>query len=224
MICIEEIFKYKVHDKDKLLKYGFEYSGGIFTKRILILRKQFILCVLVTDSGQVSYKVYEVDTGEEYILVHVANAVGGFVREVREACENKLRDISNKCFTIEVLKAEQTKRMVHFIENDLGVKPEFLWEKYPNDAVFRVADNEKWFAIIMTVDRSKVGLPGHGNIEIIVLKDKPENVEGRVDGKKFFKAYHMNKKHWYTICLNGTVPDTEVQRLIVASYELVAKK
>lgn len=224
MICIEEIFKYKVPDKDKLLKYGFEYSEGIFTKHIPILRRQFILHVAVTDIGQVSYKVYEADTDEEYVLVHVANAVGGFVGEVRDACENKLRDVSDKCFTTEVLKAEQTKRMVNFIENNLGVKPEFLWKQYPNDAVFRVADNEKWFAIIMTVDRSKVSLPGHGNIEIIVLKDKPENVEARVDGKKFLKAYHMNKKHWYTICLDGTVSDTEVQRLIFASYKLVAKK
>lgn len=197
---------------------------GYSKKSIPILRKQFILYVAVTDRGGVSYKVYEKDTGEEYVLVHVSNAVGGFVGEVRGACEKKILDISNKCFATELLKAEQTKRIVSFIEDNFGAQPEFLWEKYPNYAAFRIADNEKWFAIIMTVDRSKVGLSGHGNIEIIVLKDTPENIEARVDGKKFFKAYHMNKKHWYTICLNGSVQDTEIQKLIFASYELVAKK
>ncbi len=224
MIDIEEIFRYKVPNKDKLFEYGFEYSEEIFKKRIPILRNQFLLYVVVTACDQVSYKVYEKDTGEEYVLVHVANAVGGFVGEVRDACEKKILDISNKCFDTEILKAEQTKRVVSFIENTFGSKPEFLWEQYPNYAAFRIADNEKWFAIIMTVDRSKIGLSGHGNIEIIVLKDTPENVEGRVDGKKFFKAYHMNKKHWYTICLNGMVQDTEIQKLIFASYELVAKR
>ena len=224
MIDIEEIFRYKVPNKDKLLEYGFEYSEGTFKKRIPILRNQFILYVVVTDCGHVFYKVYEEDTGEEYVLVHVASASGGFVGEVRDACEKKILDVSNKCFTTEILKAEQTKRVVSFIESKFGAIPEFLWEQYPNYAAFRIADNKRWFAIIMTVDRSKIGLSGHGNIEIIVLKDTPENVEGRVDGKKFFKAYHMNKKHWYTICLNGEVQDTEIQKLIFASYELASKK
>ncbi len=34
-------------------------------------------------------------------------------------------------------------------------------------------------------------------------------------------GYHLNKMHWNTIDLGGTVPDAEIKRLITHSYELV---
>ena len=37
-------------------------------------------------------------------------------------------------------------------------------------------------------------------------------------------GYHMNKKHWNTIEIEGGIPDAEIQKMIDHSYELVAKK
>lgn len=37
-------------------------------------------------------------------------------------------------------------------------------------------------------------------------------------------GYHMNKQHWNTIILNGTIPQGEIQRMIDHSYELVISK
>jgi len=34
-------------------------------------------------------------------------------------------------------------------------------------------------------------------------------------------GYHMNKKHWNTVTLDGSVPDDEVRQMIDESYELV---
>jgi len=36
-------------------------------------------------------------------------------------------------------------------------------------------------------------------------------------------GYHMNKKHWNTIILDGSIPDDEIFVLINDSYELVIK-
>jgi predicted DNA-binding protein (MmcQ/YjbR family) len=36
-------------------------------------------------------------------------------------------------------------------------------------------------------------------------------------------GYHMNKKHWNTIDIQGGIPDSEVRKMIDHSYELVAK-
>jgi len=36
-------------------------------------------------------------------------------------------------------------------------------------------------------------------------------------------GYHMNKKHWNTVQMDGGVPDTEVRRMINHSYDLVTK-
>ena len=36
-------------------------------------------------------------------------------------------------------------------------------------------------------------------------------------------GYHLNKRHWNTITLDGTVPEPELQRMIDDSYRLVVK-
>ncbi len=45
-----------------------------------------------------------------------------------------------------------------------------------------------------------------------------ESYEGILPG------YHMNKKHWNTILLNGSVPDKLIRELIDHSYELIRSK
>ncbi|MCP5100167.1 MAG: MmcQ/YjbR family DNA-binding protein, partial [Chloroflexi bacterium] len=36
-------------------------------------------------------------------------------------------------------------------------------------------------------------------------------------------GYHMNKRHWNTISLDGTIPTDEINRMIDDSYKLVVK-
>lgn len=36
-------------------------------------------------------------------------------------------------------------------------------------------------------------------------------------------GYHMNKEHWNSIILDGTVPEKEIQRMIAESYDLCNK-
>ncbi len=50
--------------------------------------------------------------------------------------------------------------------------------------------------------------------EAVMLRDI---FEGVVPG------YHMNKKHWNTVRLNGSVPAAEIERMIDRSYGLVVK-
>lgn len=37
-------------------------------------------------------------------------------------------------------------------------------------------------------------------------------------------GYHLNKRHWNTVTLDGSVPDTEVLELIDHSYDLVVAR
>jgi predicted DNA-binding protein (MmcQ/YjbR family) len=34
-------------------------------------------------------------------------------------------------------------------------------------------------------------------------------------------GYHLNKSHWNTVLLDGTVPDKEIKKMIIHSYEQV---
>mgnify|MGYP003622280154 CR=1 FL=1 len=62
------------------------------------------------------------------------------------------------------------------------------------------------------------GLKEEGIVEIIDLRIKPENLAELIDNQMYFPGYHMNKKHWFTICLDGSVPLEEIFRHIDSSY------
>ncbi|MEG0275399.1 MAG: MmcQ/YjbR family DNA-binding protein [Coprobacillus sp.] len=221
MIDIESIFRHKKPNQEKLVNNGFELSEHCYRKSFDIMQNQFNIIVTIANTGTVSYKVYETDTNEEYALVHVQNAHGDFVGTIRDACEKVLIDISDKCFNVEVYKAKQSRRVLHYIKDTYDIEAEFLWEKSSDSAAFRRKDNHKWFAIMMIIDKSKLGCSDHGNIEIIDLKDSPENVENYLDKDNYLKAYHMNKKHWYTICLDESIKDEELFSLIDKSYQCI---
>lgn len=36
-------------------------------------------------------------------------------------------------------------------------------------------------------------------------------------------GYHMNKKHWNTVILDGSLPEGEIQRMVDHSYSLVVR-
>lgn len=58
----------------------------------------------------------------------------------------------------------------------------------------------------------------------ISLKSDPElSVELREKYENIIPAYHMNKKHWNTIIMDGSVPLQEILKLIDCSYNLVLK-
>jgi predicted DNA-binding protein (MmcQ/YjbR family) len=56
------------------------------------------------------------------------------------------------------------------------------------------------------------------------LKCEPERaIELRERHAAVQPGYHMNKKHWNTVTLDGSIPDKEVLAMIDHSYELVVR-
>ena len=49
---------------------------------------------------------------------------------------------------------------------------------------------------------------------------KPEQMNAMIDKKRYFPGWHMNKKHWYTIILDGSVSTEEICSRIDESYRL----
>lgn len=41
-------------------------------------------------------------------------------------------------------------------------EPEYLWDKTPNNAVFREKSTEKWYAALLEVEKSKIGINEEG--------------------------------------------------------------
>ena len=75
----------------------------------------------------------------------------------------------------------------------------------------------------MTVKPQKLSLTGNEEIEIINIKIDPNELNRIVDNNKYFRAYHMNKKMWTTIVLDGRLPTEEILKRIDDSYKLTDK-
>ncbi len=112
-----------------------------------------------------------------------------------------------------------------YMKKKYKVSPEYPWAKYDANAVFRHTDNRKWFALVMDVQRDKLGLSGEEYVDVINLKVDDmlfRDMLIRQDG--IFPAYHMNKLHWITVLLDGTVPQDKVFELIDMSFAAAASK
>ena len=124
----------------------------------------------------------------------------------------------------EIFRSEETLRTIRHIRASWGCEPEFLWEKFPDYAVFRRQDNAKWYAVILTVQAGKLGLADEGRTEILDIRADAETMARALDFEHYFPGYHMNKRTWLTVRLDGNVPFGEIAPLIARSYELAGKK
>lgn len=113
--------------------------------------------------------------------------------------------------------------ILEYADENYNTKSEHLWEKYPSYEVLRHNSSRKWYAVIMDIPRNKIGLDGEELIDVLDIKCDPDMVLLLSSQKGFCEAYHMNKKHWITIVLDGTVSDEEIYNLLDMSYELTRK-
>lgn len=110
--------------------------------------------------------------------------------------------------------------LFEFAETHFRIKPDYPFEKFPEYAVLRHDDDGKWFCLVMNVPRHLLGLDGEKDADVIDIKCHPEKIADLKSKKGFRPAYHMNKEHWLTVMLDGTVPKKEVLALIEESFEL----
>ena len=209
---------------EKLLTYGFQPHAGGYVYHSLLTDAQFMLTITVSAAGQLSAQVRDPADNEPYTLHLAAGANGSFIGSIREAYEAALLDVVEKCGDRDVFKTANAQAVMAYIRKKYGDEPEYLWDKFPDNAIFRLPANQKWYAALLQVDSAKLGLPSKGVTDILDLKAPPEEIAQLVDGVSFFPGYHMNKKHWYTIPLAGTVALPELCRRIDVSYQLTAKQ
>lgn len=108
--------------------------------------------------------------------------------------------------------------ILNHIKEIYDIESVHLWIDSPDTEVLRHKTHKKWFGIIMTVSGDKVGLDGNTYVDIMNVKCEPERVFFLSRQPGFAPAYHMNKKHWISIIINGTAPDALVYELIDNSY------
>lgn len=224
MIDLNELFQSKKLNINKAIDFGFTDNEEelVFSKKLL--NHAFVLTIHINiNNQQLDYFLIDSLTNEDYPMIKVESAQGVFVTELRHECLTILSEIAEKCYEISPFKYEQSLRVIDFISDNFYIAPEFPWKKYAGNAVFRHDNNQKWFAAILSVDYSKIDPSKKGPIEVINLKELPEKVTALIDNTSYYLAYHMNKKHWYSIVLDGSLNDDELFEKIIASFGLTRK-
>ncbi len=121
-------------------------------------------------------------------------------------------------------RVEMREEIEKYINENYDVIKEYPWEKYPNYTTFKHRNNKKWFALIADVPFKKLQIKKDGMVDVINLKNIPEMIGGLRKEEGILPAYHMNKEHWITILLDGTVSKQKICDLIDISYDLTSKK
>ena len=220
MDLINHIFRRRKADRSKLSAYGFSEEDGIYAYHTVLPGSGFSMEIELAQDGLVTAVVMDPETKEPYTLHLSDHATGRFVTRVKLEYEQVLTDIAATCFEPDVFKSAQAKAIIAYVREIYGDELEFLWSKFPDNAVWRRKETRKWYGAILTVSRRKLGLPSDEVVEIIDLRIKPEQMNAMIDKKRYFPGWHMNKKHWYTIILDGSVSTEEICSRIDESYRL----
>lgn len=220
---INNFIKDKKVDLKKLKEFGFKLIDNFYYYHTSLLKNQFKMLVKINLNNSIFAEIIDIETDEPYVLHLLEEKRNGYSEKVYKAYNEILEKIKKECFEDEIFKANYTKEIIEYIKNKYGDELEFLWKKSPKNAVVRRKSSNKWYAVMLTIPKRKLNLDSDELIEVINLHNIEEEIEKLIDYKKYFPAYHMNKKHWCTICLDGTVGLEEIYKLIDISYELAEK-
>ena len=193
-----DIFKAYKFNKKKAISFGFIEENGIFKYSSLILENDFQLIVSIEDK-EISFQVYDRETGDLYPQVHMDSMRGSFVRAVREACLEVLLQIRKSCFDVQDFICPQTKRIMAIVQEKYGNQLEYLWEKSPDTAILRHDSNQKWYAVLMKISWEKLDKGREGLVEVINVKH--DQVVSLIQEKGIYPAFHMNKRYWISVPL-----------------------
>ena len=223
MRSLNNELKNKIIDFNKLLQYGFINQDNQYIFKTKIYNQQFEMIVCFSEEQSIS-KLIDIANEDEYILVDVQDSTGEFVGKVREEYENKLQDIIEKCTNPNVFKSEQAKEIIKYIKEKYNDDLEYLWKKFPENAVWRNKINNKWYGALLVLSERKLEIASDRIIDIIDLRYQKDKIKEIIDHEKVFAVYHMNKDSWITIRLDGSVNIQEIYKLIDNSYTLSLEK
>lgn len=116
------------------------------------------------------------------------------------------------------------KEIYHYVKHKYKTVPEYPWRTLPDYAVLRHEENRKWYGVIMDLTWNQLGEKSSDPVEAMNIKCDPIEGEFLRKEKGIYPAYHMNKFHWISVVLDGTVPLDHIQVLIDTSFQLTKPK
>lgn len=113
------------------------------------------------------------------------------------------------------------RQIMAYVREKYQIAPVYPWRMQPKYAVLCHRDTLKWFALLMNVEGSRIGLEPLHEYEVINLRVPEEEVPQLLRRKGFLPAYHMTAREWVTILLSEeTISIEELLQMLDRSYQL----
>ena len=219
-----ELFIKFTPNYNRLIEYGFKLKNDEYTFEKMFLNNSFRAKICIDKLGKITANVIDIEDNSEYLPLRMEHQEGSFIGEVRQAYTELLKDIRTNGFKENYFISEQGNRISDLIYEKFGNRPVFMWDDYPTDGVFKNPDNNKWYGIIMYIERTKLKEPSKNKVEVLNIKLDEDVIQKLLKQDGFYPAYHMNKKYWITITLDDTIDDETIMELIEKSHTYTVKK
>ena len=100
------------------------------------------------------------------------------------------------------------------------VSDNIFYAHFDNTDSFDIPKQPDCFGQTGNFTGRKIGLDTDAILEIVDLRMDPAKREELLTREHYYPGWHMNKNSWYTLVLDGRVPDEELFRRMAESYEL----
>ncbi len=203
---------------EKLKSFGF--VNNLYSKNIL--NDEFKVVIKIEESKVLSY-VIDNTFNDEFTNVDV-NTTGEFIGNIKNNYDEIVNSFINECTLFDFNYHDQVKEIISYINNKYNDEIEYLWDSSPDSGIFRNKKNNKWYAVILSVKENRISGDSEDIIFVIDLMYYKDRTYEVIDSSKIYPGYHMNKKSWITIILDGSVENEFIYKYIDLSYELSINK
>lgn len=201
-----------------LTSYSFALEDDKYVYRKPILNNEFELTVYVKKSGDVDSNLTDLATGDPYVLYKLPSAHGEYVTAIRDEIKEVLKDIRDHCFVKGYHTTDAFFFLCDYCHDHYGEELEYLWDD--ENCILRRSDNRKWYAVIMRVSLTKLGLNEDRIASVLALRGNPDEIDMRT----LFPGYHLNKKSWVSMILDERSSKEEIVQRIETSRGLALGK
>lgn len=225
-MTIEEVLFEKHHPVfAKLTAAGFTENDHGYQLEQDFMDGQFHAIITVNKAGQVSGNVIDNGTGDEYMPLRAIHC-GPFAAQVKAAYIDLLKKIAQQCFVTEYFHSDQANRLAAWISQTFHEQPEFVFKRLPDYAVFREPQSQKWYGLVMHIPRARLtnkkATSTNDKVDVIDLRCSSQQRTALLKRKGIQAGYHMHRKSWISVTLDGTLPDADLFKLVRASRQLLA--
>lgn len=126
---------------------------------------------------------------------------------------------------MKTIEGSLRNEVLTYVKKKYGTEPEYLWIKFPDYAVLRHEDNQKWYSIIMNIPYEKIDCAKDGYVDILNIKLDDILMRDMLTKQAgYYIGYHISRGNWLSVVLDGTVDSESIYHLIDISYKVTASK